>query len=327
MIRTSVLALATVTVVASAAIVGTAAWDPSRTDGTSCTCSTIDLASGPVTLVVLADGTEGASTSVSQQVSQVNDRARVRIDVDHGGTSVEIAGETVSNGSLVLNVTRDGEVVNESVVADPDEIGTMTFRLGSDGVDIHTDEERPSECSCDDVDVADVRTDEDGDDSDVAEDAKDLAEDAKQCSSGDSNVDVNVGGEGEVNVGNVAEDTNVSAGNVEVNVPVLGSGDSEANASQHVNDSGDDFQSQQNADGDTAGTTECEESSLGDGHRSGDVSPADRSTVAGRTGGNVFRVVVQPHDLAGLVRSDESRGISIGGLLSELRSGAEDGSD
>lgn len=241
--RTFVLAFATVAAVASVAIAGTTAMGLGQTDSTSCTCSTVDLESGSVTLVVLANGTDAGSLSVSQQVSQTNDYVRVRIDAEHDGTSVEIAGETVENGSLVLNVTRNGEVVNENVVVDGSETGAVVFHLESDGVRVSTDEETPPECNCDDVlpDVGDAAVLNDADGSDVADIGLDAA-----CSA-ISDIEVNVGEGEKVSVGDVVADTNVNAGNVSLNVPVLSSGDSSANAEQIIDDN-DVFQSEQNAD-------------------------------------------------------------------------------
>lgn len=254
-----------------------------QTGGTSCACSTVDLESGSVTLAVIADG--AGSTSVSQRVSQVNGDARVRIDVKYDGTDVEIAGETAANGNLVVNVTRDGEVVNESVEIDAEETDVVAFRLESDGVRIST--EKGTECPCETVD----------------------------------DIDVDVPG---------AEDTNVNVGNVEVNVPGLDRGDSEAHAHQEIDDSDENFQSQRNAaEGDANATkgTECGESPSGDEQPSADISPNDRPASTSGTASNVFRAVVRPNDLAGLAKGDAGREISVGGILSALGHETEGESD
>jgi hypothetical protein len=168
MIRKSALVIATVVAMISAAIAGAATTNVSRTDGSSCTCSTIDLESGSVTLAVLTDGDGKSSASVSQQVSQVNDHAHVRISIEFGETSVKIEGETAENGSLVLNATRNGEVVNQTVVEDGNGEQTVVFRVDADGnVDI-TREDDPdctSACGIDDgvnVDIKDDLPDGDG---------------------------------------------------------------------------------------------------------------------------------------------------------------------
>lgn len=317
MLRTSALTFAIVTAVTSGAIVGTAAMGPTPTDSTSCTCSTIDLDSGSVTLAVLSEGT--GSASVSQQISQVNGDARVEIDVDYGETSVGISGETAENGSLVLNVTQDGEVVNESIVVDGAETETVVFRLDSDGVRVNTDEELPSECMCGEID-ADVASDVDVEsDADLAGDVMDEICDAKP------DVQVNVDEDIGVNVGDVREDTNVNAGNVSVNVPMLslntGDGGQSAESNQVIQDSGDDHQSQSNVNE----SGECAKASGGDASISDSAS--GQSSASSKTAGNVFRIVVSPTDFTGLSGGSGEKGISIGGVLSEWGYGSETGDE
>lgn len=202
MIRTSTLAIAVVVAVASGAIVGTATTDVSRTGDTSCTCSTIDVGSGSVTLVVLANGTGG--TSVNQQISQTNGHTQVHIDVEYGETSVKIEGETVTNGSLVLNVTRNGAVVNQSVEVSGDEEQTLVFHVdGNENVRItREDELKTCESVCGLSDGVNV---------DVQDDVGDGV---------GTDVEVNVGDEIEVNVSDdetpdVASDTECAKPTVE----------------------------------------------------------------------------------------------------------------
>jgi len=205
MTRTLTLTLATVAVVTSAAMTGLVVTDANRTENRTCSCSTVDLESGSVTLAVLSNGTE--STSVSQQVSQVNDHTRVRLEVAHGDTSVEIAGETVANGSLVLNVTRDGEVVTENVVANASE--TLVFRLESDGVRITKDESDQSACPCESVEVDDEA---DGVSSDVEIGSGDTAghgeanDDSCVVNVGDGDIEIDVGNGIELNLGDEIPD-------------------------------------------------------------------------------------------------------------------------
>lgn len=176
MTRTSALILATALVVSVAGAAATAGIGATG-DSTSCTCTSVDLQSGSVDLVVLANRTGGAS--VSQQIVQNGDRVRVTIDLEYDSTSVEIAGETVANGSLVLTVTQDGDVVNDSVVVNGSESDSVVFHVDPDDVRI-TREDVPCERVCeDDVTVDDGHQPGDGD---------------------DPSVDVNVGDGVEVNV-------------------------------------------------------------------------------------------------------------------------------
>lgn len=290
MIRTFALAIATV-VVTSAAIAGSAATNVSRTDGTSCTCSTVDLEGESVTLVVLANETG----SISQQVSQTNDDVRVRIDVKHGDTSVEIAGETAENGTLVFDVTRNGEVVNESVVADANEIGTIVFHLEPDAVRISTAEEAPSECPCEDIaNRLDDGAARNVDSADGCSVASDIVENVNE----------------RVSVGGVAEDTNVNAGNISVSLP----GPSSDDGDQVIEDDGDRFQSQRsdvevNLEG-------CANASSDD---SSDIAPPTRPSDATDTGGNVYRVAIRSNDLAGLEGGVPD--VSLGGIVSLFDNG------
>lgn len=303
MLRTSALTFAIVTAVTSGAIVGTAATGTNPTDSTSCSCTTIDMEGGSVTLAVVTEG--AGSTSVSQQVSQTNGDASVQMDVDYGDTSVEIAGETAENGSLVLDVTRDGET-QESVVVDG-ETETVVFHLSSGGVRVSTDEELPSECTCD----GNVVGESVPSGAEVAGDVMDGICDAKS--------DV------EANVGDVRKDVNVNAGNVSVNVPIFGSsrgdGDQSAEANQTIEN-----QSRSNAEGNdgdasSAGSDECAKESLDSGDS---ATPGRESNADSRVGGNAFRIVVDPTDFPERVGETGERGVSVGGLLSGFHSGTGD---
>lgn len=292
---------ATVAVI-SAAIAGTVVTETGQTS--SCACSTVNLESGNVTLAVLAEGTETGDLSVSQRVTRTNGHAHVRIDAKHDDTAVKIAGETDENGDLVLNVTRNGEVVNDSVVVDASEVETVTFRLEPDGVRITTGEESPSECSCEGL--ADVVLS--GGDSGVS-----TSLDLSGLCGLASNVAANVTG------GDPVVDRNVNAGNVAVNVGDADSGDSAAVASQVIEDVGDQFPSRQNSSRSDGGATgACPNASSAD-DSSTDISPPPRSSpnTAG-VGTNVFRVAIQSSDIVGLGSGDGDRRVSLGGLLSTL---------
>lgn len=197
MIRTFALALVAAVVVTSGAIVGTGATNAGRTDGTSCSCSTVDLESGSATLVVLADG----SGSVSQQITQSDGHTRVRTDVESGDASVKIEGETVANGSLLLNVTRNGEVVNRSVEVKGNQ--TLAFHVEDGNVRVtREDGSETCESACGlsegvtDIDIGDSLGDlgdtdievnvgnievngSDDETEDIAGEAEDIAEEAE----------------------------------------------------------------------------------------------------------------------------------------------------
>jgi len=289
------------------------------TDGSSCTCSTIDLESGSVTLAVLAEGAETAS--VSQQVSQVNGDARVHIDINYGGTDVEISGETASNGSLVLSVTRNGEVVDENIVVAGDETDTVVFHLHSDGVSVSTDEEVPSECTCGQIDVNVSSGVDVGSEADIAKDVGDQICDVT------SDIQVNEDEQFGLDIDNTG---NVNAGNVSINVPVLGpSSDSSSESNQVIDENGDDRQSpsndkEGNSDKKSTQYDECvkESSSSSD-------STSLRSSIDPRTGENMFRIVFRPNDFGELseTRDDSSTAISVGEILSEWGYGPETGAD
>lgn len=161
--RTSGVILLAALVVSLAGAAGAGVGVASEGDSTACTCTSVDLQSGSVDLVVLADETGGSGASVSQQVIQNGDQARVSIDLEYDSTSVEIAGETVANGSLVLTVTQDGDVVNDSVVVNASESESVVFHVEPDDVRI-TREDEPCEQICeDDVSVIDGHPVDDGD--------------------------------------------------------------------------------------------------------------------------------------------------------------------
>jgi hypothetical protein len=263
--------VAIVALVTSAAVVGTAAMEGNQSD-VSCSCATVDLESGSVTLVVLTEGIE--SSSVSQRVSQTNGQVDVSIDVEYGETAVEIAGETAPNGSLVLNATRNGEIVNETVISDASETGVVAFRIGPDGIKVDATDETPSACRCEAADGIAGSDAERGD-----------------------------GGGGDVNV---------NAGNVEVNVPVLESGNSSASSEQIIRDGSGSRSDDANGSND-----DCEAERL-DGDSRVDASRSDRSSNASGSAVNELRVVIQSNGVAGLRTVGCDRDTALGSVATEF---------
>jgi hypothetical protein len=136
MMRTRLLLLVPAAVVFAAAVGGTTVViDSDQTF--SCVHTPVELTLPPdfmsnsADIVVLVTGR--SSAGISQEVVQSNDRSRVDINVEFDEESVAISGETVENGSLVLNVTLDGTVVNESVVVNGND-EQLVFHVDSNGI-------------------------------------------------------------------------------------------------------------------------------------------------------------------------------------------------
>lgn len=193
MTRKQLALLVPAAVILAAAVGSTVAMvGPNHVDSNqyACTSTTVDLRSPPdfmsnsVELVVLVNGS--SSASISQQVVQSNDRTEVDIDVEYDDGSVAISGETVENGSLVLSVTRDGTVVNESVVVNGS-TEQVVFHLDKNG-DVHISrKENSSDCLCNaDSAESEVNVDADGIEVDIG-DADDT--DADHETDGGRNVD------------------------------------------------------------------------------------------------------------------------------------------
>lgn len=138
MIPKRLLLLVPAAVVFAAAVSGIAAEMNSNQEDTnnySCARTSVQLStdgdSNNVDIVVLVDG--NSSTSISQQIVQSNARSEVDIDVAYGDRTLTISGETVENGNLVLKATRNGTVLNESIVVGSSDDRALMFRVDKNG--------------------------------------------------------------------------------------------------------------------------------------------------------------------------------------------------
>lgn len=143
--------------VVAAAVAGTAAVVGSN-QSTTCAKTSVDLgsqgsgdddSSSSVNLVVIANGSGTSSVSVSQRVVQSDGRSEVDIDVEYGDQSLTITGETVENGSLVLNATRNDTVLNESIVVNGSDDRDVVVRIDGNGDLRISREDEPGGCACD----------------------------------------------------------------------------------------------------------------------------------------------------------------------------------
>ena len=156
MTQKRLLLLIAVAVVLAVAVSGTTAMDSSDSgtttmdnsdQRTSCTKTSVNLGSqgsgdanlsSSVNLVVLVTGSSSVSTS--QQIVQFNGQTEVDIDVDYGDESLRISGETVENGSLVLNVTRNNTMFNETVVVNSSDDRDLVIHVDGNS-DVHISRE------------------------------------------------------------------------------------------------------------------------------------------------------------------------------------------
>lgn len=154
MTRNRLLILVPAAVVFAAIGAGITAVDSAstgRSQSTACACTTVHGGnqSTPVTVAVIVNGSGASSANVDQQTVQSDGRIRVDISIRYGDETTTISGKSAENGSLVFNVTRNGTVVNESLVVDSSENQRVVFHVDSDNDDIRITRGNTSSCPCD----------------------------------------------------------------------------------------------------------------------------------------------------------------------------------